>query len=280
MAHRNTLARFGALVLAATLVLGVSPAALAQERTRSYEVQPAIPLSEETQPTADATHAPAVPAGLSPNEIVEQAASVGDGRSKLVSVVVKLDVASLASYGGGVPGLNPTSPHVTGAEALDVTALDSRRYLDYVGAQLDSFSNNASKTLTQATITRRFETVIGGVAMLVPADEVGLLTQLPGVQAVYPDTIRQLDTEHSPDFIGAPSVWSQAGGQASAGEGVIVGILDSGVWPEHASFADPDPLGKPYAPPPPAADGERGCVFTGGDNPGDPFPCNNKLIGA
>jgi uncharacterized repeat protein (TIGR01451 family) len=274
---RNSLARLGALALAATLVLGVSPASLAQERGRSYEVQPATPVSEETQATADVSTAPE---GLSPEEIAEKAASVGTGRNKLVSVVVKLDVASLASYEGGVPGLNPTSPRVTGAEALDVTAPDSRRYLDYVGAQLDSFSNTASKTLSQATITRRLDTVIGGVAMLVPADEVGLLSQLPGVQAVYPDMIRQLDTDRSPDFIGAPSIWSRAGGQASAGEGVIVGVLDSGVWPEHPSFADPDPLGKAYDPPPATADGERGCDFTGGDNPGDPFTCNNKLIGA
>ena len=57
-----------------------------------------------------------------------------------------------------------------------------------------------------------------------------------------------------------------------------MGVLDSGVWPEHPSFADQGNL----AAPPPKADGTpRSCDF--GDNPltpaDDPFACNNKLIG-
>jgi hypothetical protein len=49
------------------------------------------------------------------------------------------------------------------------------------------------------------------------------------------------------------------------------------VWPEHPSFSDPDPSGKPYAAPPGPA---RACNFSGGANPGPQFTCNNKLIGA
>ncbi len=61
---------------------------------------------------------------------------------------------------------------------------------------------------------------------------------------------------------------------------MIVGVLDTGIWPEHPSFSDPDPSGKPYAPPPAAPDGSRACQF-GSTTPGDvPFACNNKIIGA
>ena len=61
---------------------------------------------------------------------------------------------------------------------------------------------------------------------------------------------------------------------------MIVGVLDTGIWPEHPSFSDPDPSGKAYAPPPAAPDGSRGCQF-GSTTPGDvPFTCNNKLIAA
>ena len=116
--------------------------------------------------------------------------------------------------------------------------------------------------------------------MLVPADKVSALRGLPGVKAVYPDVLLHLDTDRSPAFIGAPTIWSELGGAGSAGEGVIVGVIDTGVWPEHPSFSDPDPLGKPYAAPAPPPAGTRACEFAGGANPGAPFACNNKLIGA
>ena len=94
-----------------------------------------------------------------------------------------------------------------------------------------------------------------------------------------PDIPQQPQTSVSPEFIGAPTVWEDLGGQASAGEGVIVGVLDTGIWPEHPSFSDPDPSGKPYASPPPPLSGTRACEFSGGANPGPAFACNDKLIG-
>ena len=61
---------------------------------------------------------------------------------------------------------------------------------------------------------------------------------------------------------------------------MIVGVLDTGIWPEHPSFSDPDPSGKPYAAPAPPPIGTRACEF-GSATTGDvPFTCNNKLIGA
>jgi subtilisin family serine protease len=55
-----------------------------------------------------------------------------------------------------------------------------------------------------------------------------------------------------------------------------VGVLDTGIWPEHPSFSDPDPAGNAYPPPGvfPA------CQFGIGANPGPAFACNNKMIGA
>ena len=120
-------------------------------------------------------------------------------------------------------------------------------------------------------------------------DKVADVASLEGVTGVYLDERRQTSTETSNEFIGSPVIWDQLGGQSSAGEGVVVGVLDTGVWPEHPSFSDPDPGGKPYDAPAvvPGSNGFAGaprdtCDF--GDtayNPDDaPFTCNNKLIGA
>ena len=60
---------------------------------------------------------------------------------------------------------------------------------------------------------------------------------------------------------------------------VVIGMLDTGIWPEHPSFADKGNLG---APPPTSEGTPRACNL--GDNPLTPavdvFQCNHKLIGA
>ena len=48
------------------------------------------------------------------------------------------------------------------------------------------------------------------------------IAEVDGVDAVYLDELQQLDTEVSPDFIGATQLWADLGGAAEAGEGVIV----------------------------------------------------------
>ena len=65
-------------------------------------------------------------------------------------------------------------------------------------------------------------------------------------------------------------IWSQLGGQAKAGEDVIIGVVDTGIWPEHPSFS-----GAGYGPPPAGWSGE----CQSGEQWSQQH-CNNKLIGA
>lgn len=114
--------------------------------------------------------------------------------------------------------------------------------------------------------------------MTLPSNQVARLLKLPGVVAVQRDALAKPLTDSSPAFIGAPTIYNQLGQTADdAGKGVIVGVLDTGAWPEHPSYVDHGNLPAP----PPKADGTpRTCNF--GDNPltpaDDPFVCNRKLI--
>jgi subtilisin family serine protease len=64
------------------------------------------------------------------------------------------------------------------------------------------------------------------------------------------------------------------------GEDVIVGVIDSGIWPEHPSFADDGSYSA--SPVGPLGDSRPNCKFGNTHhNPDDaPFTCNNKLLGA
>ncbi|HMN28665.1 MAG TPA: S8 family serine peptidase, partial [Caldilineaceae bacterium] len=140
----------------------------------------------------------------------------------------------------------------------------------------DSVDAAALPAVPDAQIVHRYKEVFNGVSLVTKEANIEAIADMDGVTGVYPDQLLQLNTDVSPGFIGAPTVWSALGGQGSAGEGVIVGVLDSGIWPEHPSLSDPDPSGKPYAP----KSGTYACDF-GSAVPGDaPFTCNNKLIGA
>ena len=198
----------------------------------------------------------------------------------LVSVIVKLDVEPLATYRGGLPGLAATRAATVGTPRLDTRSARSAAYLAHLGARIDTFATTARRAIPGARIIHRYQVVVGGVSMLVPEDALDALAALPGVRAVARDALLRIDTDRSPKFIGAPKVWKKLGGQGSAGEGVIVGVLDTGIWPEHASFADPDPLGNPYPLPPAKWNGGAGPFCEPPEDGSLPLTCTNKLIGA
>ena len=194
-----------------------------------------------------------------------------------VHVIVKLDYDPVATYAGQISGLPATSPSVTG-KALNPQAGTVQRYLDFVKSVEQPFLDSLQSNIPAAEVGIRLRTAYGGVALTVPADQVAELLKLPGVIAVQRDRLEQPLTDSSPDFIGAPTIYGQLGQTADdAGKGVIVGVLDTGAWPEHPSFVDHGNLPAP----PPKTDGTpRTCNF--GDNPltpaSDPFVCQNKLI--
>lgn len=200
-------------------------------------------------------------------------------RSGLVSVLVKLDEQPVVSYDGHLKGFPATSARATG-RTFDPTSSASRKYLAHVKQKQAAFERAAKAKAPSGKVVGRYDLVFGGVSMLVRPDEVAGLARTAGVAAVLPDSVEQPQTDVSPGFMGAGALWQSLGGQSKAGEGSIVGVLDTGVWPEHPSFSDPDPAGKPYAAPKPTLSGARACEFGGGAHPGPAFTCNNKLIGA
>ncbi|XP_076903689.1 cucumisin-like isoform X1 [Bidens hawaiensis] len=93
-------------------------------------------------------------------------------------------------------------------------------------------------------------------------DEKNRIAEMEGVVSVFPSEQKQLHTTRAWDFMGFP----QDAKRAPLESDIIVGVLDSGVWPESDSFKDDG-----FGPPPTKWKGS--CNSTN-------FTCNNKLIGA
>ncbi|KAL6010614.1 hypothetical protein ACLOJK_001050 [Asimina triloba] len=106
----------------------------------------------------------------------------------------------------------------------------------------------------------------GFAAHLTPS-QASDLRRLPGILSVRPEQVYHLHTTHTPEFLGLGTtygLWRNSDGA----DGVIVGMLDTGIWPELRSFSDVG-LG-----PVPAR--WKGTCATGPDFPA----CNRKIIGA
>jgi hypothetical protein len=101
-------------------------------------------------------------------------------------VLVSLDYRPIASYSGGVPGLAPTSPSVTG-QRLGRGSPAERAYEEHVAAIEREFESALTAAIPEARITHRLRLVYGGVAVTLPADRIDELRTLVHVVDVQPD---------------------------------------------------------------------------------------------
>ncbi|KAE8658830.1 putative Subtilisin-like serine protease 2 [Hibiscus syriacus] len=102
----------------------------------------------------------------------------------------------------------------------------------------------------------------------VTPSQVSEIKKSPAHTAVHEEKSGKLFTTHSPQFMGlthSSGLWNAS----SYGEGVIIGVIDTVVWPESESFNEKGM--------PPIPTRWKGKCQTSTINP---FPCNRKLIGA
>ncbi len=90
-------------------------------------------------------------------------------------------------------------------------------------------------------IAYRYIAALNGLALALSEDEAREVANLPEVAGVHRSVRLRPASDAGPAWAGAPGVWdgTQTGGlPGTQGEGVVIGIVDSGVDPLHPSFAD------------------------------------------
>jgi Subtilase family/PA domain/Bacterial pre-peptidase C-terminal domain/Peptidase inhibitor I9 len=91
-----------------------------------------------------------------------------------------------------------------------------------------------------ASVRRHYSLSFSGFAAQLTGDQATKLAASKNVLLVQKDEARKLDTWNTPAMLGLAGqngLWSKLGGPNNAGDGVVVGIIDSGAWPESKSFA-------------------------------------------
>ncbi|CAI0464869.1 unnamed protein product [Linum tenue] len=82
-----------------------------------------------------------------------------------------------------------------------------------------------------------YSTLIHGFSTTLSPEEAESLEKQPGVLSVTPETIYELHTTRTPKFLGLEQSEALLPASGSVSE-VIVGVLDTGAWPELESFND------------------------------------------
>jgi subtilisin family serine protease len=158
----------------------------------------------------------------------------GFGKAKATNnaYIVQLAEMPVSAYAGGIKGYAATKPRK--GQKIDPNHPAVVSYMSYLASRHDTLMARvgASKKLYS------YGYVFNGFAAELTAKQAQDLAAQPGVLAVSKDEARALDTSSTPGFIGLSGdngFWNRTGAK---GEGVIVGIVDGGIWPEHPSFSD------------------------------------------
>ncbi|KDP28200.1 hypothetical protein JCGZ_13971 [Jatropha curcas] len=132
-------------------------------------------------------------------------------------------------------------------------------------------SNSLSSGQITNEILHVYKSVFQGFSARLTPQQARALEERPEILNVLPNHVYQLQTTHSPQFLGLRTSNSRnsLSSESKYGANVIIGMLDTGIWPELESFNDKglDPIPSRW----------KG-VCQGGEG----FPktlCNKKLIG-
>ncbi|KAL5149471.1 Subtilisin-like protease SBT2.6 [Glycine soja] len=184
--------------------------------------------------------------------------------------IVTVEGEPIISYTGGIDG-------------FEATAVESDEEIDTASELVSSYARHLEKKhdmllgllFEEGTYQKlySYRHLINGFAVHISPEQAETLRHAPGVKSVERDwKVRRLTT-HTPQFLGLPTgVWPTGGGFDRAGEDIVIGFVDSGIYPHHPSFAAHN--AEPYGPVPKY----RGKCEADPDTKRS--YCNGKIVGA
>ena len=149
--------------------------------------------------------------------------------------IVRLSDAPLASYEGGIPGLARTKP-ATGR--LDPSSPAYRAYEQFLANERANYRAFLAQRLPGVEVVAEYDTVLNGVAVKLNGAPIQQLAAGPKVTAAEHSWLYRPTMNVSNDLIRASEVWAGLGGQETAGAGVQVAVIDTGIDLTNPFFSD------------------------------------------
>ncbi|CAM0902095.1 unnamed protein product [Alopecurus aequalis] len=132
---------------------------------------------------------------------------------------------------------------------------------------LDTTAFHLSFLPDNGRLLHSYHHVASGFAARLTRQELEVISAMPGFVAAVPDVVYRVQTTHTPLFLGLDTAQGGRNLSVGSGQGIIIGLLDTGIFPDHPSFNG-------YGMLPPPIKWKGRCDFNG-------TACNgHKLIGA
>eukprot|EP00299_Pterocystis_sp_00344_P000471 c10126_g4_i2.p1 GENE.c10126_g4_i2~~c10126_g4_i2.p1 ORF type:complete len:1160 (-),score=371.89 c10126_g4_i2:73-3552(-) len=165
-----------------------------------------------------------------------------------------------AAYTGGRDGFPATK--TTEGGKINVKSATVSKYTDYLKAKQREILESVG-----AELVRSYSVVYNGAFALISPQQATKLREHPEVLSVRQNRLVPGHTFSTPNFLGLTNVWNSNNGLGPKGENVIIGMVDSGLWPEHSSFAPLENAGP--------------VEFSGdcqGENDSEVIECHSKVL--
>lgn len=197
-------------------------------------------------------------------------------KSRVFIVMMRDDPA--VAYDGGIGKLKATKPDA--GKKINPNSAHVKKYVSHLISTHDS----ALSAVGAGSKIYSYSYALNGFAAVLTTTQVEALRARNDVVRIWRDEISQPTTDSTPVYLGLPGeggVWDLQG----KGEDIIIGMIDTGISPDHPSFSDQRDFSNAkgnsgkrklaYGPPPASWSGscQAGERWSQDD-------CNNKLIGA
>lgn len=190
----------------------------------------------------------------------------------------------LAMYDGRDPRFAAIARNANGR--LDVSSSAARAYVDHLRQQqqqfLSKFSASVGRNVTPRNPQFQFQHAFNGMVLELSPAELEVVRRDPEVVHLEGYTEYALDTDVGPQWIGAPAIWDGSAtpnGFSSRGEGIVIGVIDSGANLGSPSFTATDLDGYTHTNPLGAGNYLGWCNPTHPNHNPTRDICNSKVIG-
>ncbi|PMG75991.1 peptidase S8 [Shewanella sp. 10N.286.51.B7] len=161
--------------------------------------------------------------------------------------IIQLVDSPVSLYQGGVAGLQATTPRINKIPAalspqlhdkLDVKSSDVKSYVSYLKQQQENVATAILSTVGQVKQVADYQLAFNGLAIKMTQEQAEHVLELPNVVSVTREIMYELHTDVGPQHIGADKFWTgEVTGEEFTGQGIVVGVLDTGINSDHESFA-------------------------------------------
>ncbi|MDP3984601.1 MAG: S8 family serine peptidase, partial [Acidimicrobiia bacterium] len=170
---------------------------------------------------------------LSFTALAAAAAPAGNSGSTSGYVMVALASPAAATYEGGIASLARTKPE---RGRLDTSSPAYAAYQRHLENEHANFRASLGQVAPGAEIVREYYDVLNGFAVKLNGNTMTAVSRAEGATRIDASWLYEMTQNVSPYLINADDLWGSPHGRTTAGSGVRVGVIDSGIDDSHPFF--------------------------------------------